>query len=272
MARRRDSGLDEDGWPEGMDRPRVARLPPIDSTVEVQRIQTHLSPRLLDNGSSGTSIVTVDSPDPVFYPMFECRGNPLAPDETTVFATREYVNQSYLTDEYSEPGLTLVVEWGIQNFSAVAELDLINGMVFSLMASYLKMAIRTEPAADKSSGQIRITAGASYGIRPAHAPPQKTMRGLTNLGPTDESTVNIPAFARGVYPVVMPNGEGQWCNFILTQNTAGGIRLSEHPYISDGVISPIRIPLLNDAQKVSIVNTDGVKELVRVNFIFDLSF
>ncbi len=251
----RDEG--EGGWPEGMD--RHTRDMPIPKKRK----------RLLDDGAAGSTIVTLDSALTLTYPLLEARGDEIEPDQVTV-----HCSLLNATTYAPEPNLTLNLEWGIQNFIANAELDLINGMMFSLMASYVRLSVTSNPSV--TTGVLRIGASLSYGIRAAHAPPQKTLVSFENplIAPGNEgSAVAVPSFARGVYTMPLPNGAGvTQVDFVMQQRTliSSGV-LSIHPYVVGGIVSPLRIPLLNNCRFIDIRNVDAVDSL-RAAYVFDLAF
>lgn len=283
------------GWPEGMDLPTGRNFPahplrvrytpdpsPRDAFRELDREEAEteefeqeridvreIDPaargqRLLDSGNAGGSAIT--TADERNYQLFETRGNPHLPDQITIYGFREYP-PDIASDEL---GLSLIIEWGIQSFTGRVEMDLLHGMAVSLMASYLRVSAGVQPGGyGVVPAGIRLTAGASYGIRPSHAPPQRTIRNV-GVEPDDSVSAEVPAYARGVYPMVKGATDGQWYNHSV-QQMSGNTVLSEHLYIAGQVISPLRIPLQGDCDQI-VLNNLASELLTRANLVFDLSF
>jgi hypothetical protein len=279
MARR----FDYSDYPKGMDRPAGPDTSHLQRPMEMRDTGSQ-SRGLLANGNAGATITIpelAEDADPLTYPLFEIRGDPSEPEPVTVFVSREWITApgGDVDGEWSTD-LALIAEWNVQHFNGRAEIDLMNGTMFSLMASTLKLSVRialTHPDYG-SGGSYRISAGVSHGIRPSYAPPQRTVwrdRSLyaSSLNPGDPgSPFLIPPYARGVYPMALAAGDGQWCNFSLFQCASqSGFSLSQHLYTAGTVISPLRIPLINGARWILITNTDAVKSLIRPALIFDLA-
>lgn len=247
-----------DDWPEGMARH--------DNGVHKQSPMARR--RLLDSGDVGTSIVTRDEGSPQTYNALQLQGDDRYPDPVTIMA-------SFLpgTTYAPQPGFTMEIRWGVQNFQSEVEVDLTNGCMLSLMASFLRVRVKSDPVVTEGVARIGVTA--SYGIRPAHAPPTLTRRSSGAVAPaaTGEE-VQIPDYARGVMPIPLITTANQYAgDFVVRQKDQAGTVLSEHPYIfsgATGYLSASRIALLNDCNLVDIENVDAANNIA-MTWLFDLA-
>jgi hypothetical protein len=238
--------------------------------------------------NSGGSVVTVDMVSgsaPATYSIFNSRGgDPTEPEALTLFVGKELIAFQDSGGDGREPStdLALIVEWSCQNFTGRAEIDVLNGTTLSLMASELKVSLRsTAENPDYSSGSYRVSVGAAPGIRPANAPPQRTVRlpphtvGGSIFGPDSEFELAVPTFARGFYPLSAGDGDGRHCDFTVFQKSRNAV-LCQHLYVINSpaaphLMSPLRIPLVNHARSIVVKNIDLANNIIDFCLVFDLS-
>lgn len=204
-----------------------------------------------------------------FGTLIDLRGNEKCPEALTVFC-------SFLdTQEYSpSPGLFLVCDFGA---SKKMEVDVCQGVVFSLIASSLRVELRSAPKV--STGVNLITVAVAPGIRAAQYPPTRTLptieggSALIAAGATG-GEMAIPPFARGVTPIPRFSTATTIADYVLRQKeasaAAGGNSISMHPYMSAGFMSGPRVPLHKDATHLDVVNVDGANNIIMA-YSFDLA-
>lgn len=225
--------------------------------------------RLLDSGNVGSTVDIVPTLSRSISAL-RVEGDDNHPDYVMVMAQ---IIKKQAGGTLGRPDLFLDVRWGVKNFQLNAEVDLNQGCMFSLTASFLEILVKNGVNGPNSTYTVGVTVG--YGIRAAHAPPTRTKHGdaAVAAGATG-ATVTVPNFARGVTPIInSTTGSTYSADVVVRQKDDLGTILSEHPYVFSGApyLSPARIPLHNDCVTLDIANVDTTNT-VEMKYIFDLAF
>lgn len=143
------------------------------------------------------TIIQAETKDPLGYELGVCLHNP------DVFGTKGFAALA-------------IVQWGNGGANAIACLDYVNGMSFTLNASFIRIcgiAIGLMPAGARVGAHIaRGALGA-----PIHHP-QRTLFNSTDVAPAGTSDFLIPPFAKR-YRIVVEPGTAFQCDHL---DSAGG--------------------------------------------------
>lgn len=173
----------------------------------------------------------------------------------------------------SWPPLEAKVEWGVHGAASQAIVDYINGVTFSVVASYLRVTALTTQTLDNNG--VDGTSAAYYlasfvGPGWARGNAQRTIYVGDVTDQSESARYPIPAFARRAWMF----GNDQSSNPPLL--TAGTLRLWQSPqgatcvanYFQNGN-QPVSFEIPNAAQYFSVVNGSGA--VIRPGVVFELA-
>lgn len=160
---------------------------------------------------------------------------------------------------------TAIVRWGAGGLqSPDVEIDFINGTVFSVAASFLRIQGRIDTSFDGAGGRqgLKIGAFIGYGARPSSArAPQKTVK-IAGVAAGGTADITIPTFARDLSILRLPSTFDFTVRFL---NTVGSL-LAEAGVPPGAELEARNIPIPNDASTVRITSGGMVCSSMRVIF------
>ena len=153
-----------------------------------------------------------------------------------------------------------VLEWGVGAANYTAEVDILQGTVISIPASFIRVGVRYEPSITASFTVLpyRVNASLSYGFIGQRSSPRYTVRfPQVAPGPAGVVSSNIPPFATGF--TILSGGPTGFspCNFTVRGYQGAGLMSAGSMATGSNLGNQIesQFPLFNSARIINIENT-----------------
>jgi hypothetical protein len=248
-----------DGYPEGMDRHNTGAAPAL------------LWKRMLDVGSIGSSETFASVAEAARGKrVIDIRGDDRKPEIITI--TTAVLEESNV--KIVDGDTVAVLQWGVQNYQAKAEIDMVQGQMASILASSLTVLIKSNTL-DPNITTPRYGVQVSYGQRANQRPPQRTIKGgAAAAGGGINAVTNVPSFAKTLTPLPLITLAGvNSLDFSIELIERGAIatRIPISWSVTSGM-SPIqKIPLPNDVRQVVTRNIDALNAMASIRYIYELA-
>lgn len=155
--------------------------------------------------------------------------------------------------------LTAVVEWGVGGARHTAELDAVNGCIFTVNGTFVRVSIALDMVTLPTSGGISQSASISYDPRPAGTDRSNTLTFTTVLsaagvGSSDDDFI-VPAWAQRVVLYVQSDAAGTPSSYITVRLLDGPTGTAMATFVqAPDVVQEIPLPGL--CTVVRVQNTD----------------
>lgn len=194
----------------------------------------------------------------------------ITPSDPAKSSPGEFLWLEGVASAQSDP-ICAVVEWGTGGYQTTAEVDVGQGVTFSLPASFLRVVVRLDLGLviHPPGFKLLVPVGGFVSRNPMGGAikPRRTRYFKGALAPGAAAEIDIPPFSQSMR---IERGPAQNA---LTVNVLGPLGGSTPIYslIVPAGVSIADIPLSNDALQVSVTNDDPVAALAAIRWIFGLA-